>query len=180
MPLVEGKEITIRTATPDDAPAIAAIHVASWQHAYRGVLPDEYLDALVPEQRLGMWTYILGASHPGVHVGVAGQDGELVGFYSVGPSDEGDPDDVRMLSTIYLDPGCMGKGIGRALLADAERAMRDDGATVGVLRVITANEGTRRFYERCGWTIEPGSTRMEDAWGQQVETVRYTKRFPNP
>lgn len=172
-------DVVIRSAGPDDAQAIATVHVASWQHAFRGILPDAYLDGLAPEQRLRMWTHVLGASHPGVHVGVAEQDGRVVGFYSIGPSDEGDPDDVRMLSTIYLDPGCMGKGIGRALLVDAERAMRDDGATAGVLRVITANEGTRRFYERCGWTIEPGSTRMEDAWGQQVETVRYTKRFPN-
>lgn len=169
--------VTIRQARPDDAYVIAAIHVASWQHAFRGILPDDYLDRLAPEQRLRMWTHLLGASHPGVHVGVAEQGERVVGFYSIGRSDEGDPDHVRMLSTIYLDPECMGRGIGRALLADAERAMRDDGATVGVLRVIATNEGTRRFYERCGWAQESGSARMEDAWGQQVETVRYTKPF---
>ena len=36
----------IRTATPEDARAIAEVHVASWRAAYRGVLPDTYLDRL--------------------------------------------------------------------------------------------------------------------------------------
>jgi len=46
---------TIREATPDDAPAIAAVHVRSWQAAYRGIVPEggteaEYEGA--PEIRL--------------------------------------------------------------------------------------------------------------------------------
>ena len=167
--------VIIRQATPEDAFAIATIHVASWQHAYRGVLPADALEAMTPDDRLPMWTYILGLAESPSYVGVAELAGEVVGFHSVGRSDEGDPDDVQMLYTIYLLPAVERRGIGRALLADAEQQMRLRGATTGVLRVITANEGTRRFYERCGWTAEPASVRVEDAWGQQVETIRYTK-----
>lgn len=166
----------IRPATPDDALAIATIHVASWRHAYRGILPDDYLDTLSPEQRLPMWARILESPQPGVHVGVLESDAQVVGFYSIGPPDEAAPGDAFMLYTIYMDPGSMGKGYGKLLMNDAESHMRAEGATSGVLRVITANTPTLAFYERCGWSPDPASIRLEDAWGRQVETIRYTKR----
>jgi hypothetical protein len=37
---------TIRHAVADDADAIGSVHVPAWPSAYRGVLPDEYLDGL--------------------------------------------------------------------------------------------------------------------------------------
>jgi hypothetical protein len=33
----------IRAAGPDDAHPIAVVHVATWQDAYAGLLPDEFL-----------------------------------------------------------------------------------------------------------------------------------------
>lgn len=170
-------DVTIRPATPEDARVIAQIHVASWQDAYRGILLDDALDKMTPNDRLPMWKRILAAGNSPMHVSVAEVDGHIAGFSSIGPSNEGDPDDVRMLYTIYLHPGMMRRGIGSALLIDAETRMREHGSTTGVLRVITGNDGTRRFYERSGWAIEPGSSRMEDAWGIQVETVRYRKHL---
>jgi GNAT superfamily N-acetyltransferase len=156
---------------------IAAIHAASWQHAYRGILPDAYLDTLSPDDRLPMWTRILATAESPMHVGVAEVDGRVVGFYSIGPSNEDDPADVQMLYTLYLLPAMERQGIGQALLTDAEQQMRSREAKTGVLRVITANDGTRRFYEHLGWSADMASVRIEDAWGQQVETVRYTKRL---
>jgi hypothetical protein len=54
---------TIRNARPDDALHVAAVHVRSWQAAYRGLLDDEYLDALRPEDRVRR--YSLGDTSPG-------------------------------------------------------------------------------------------------------------------
>ena len=39
--------ITLRLASPEDAPAIAEVHVHGWD-VYRGIVPDGYLDALDP------------------------------------------------------------------------------------------------------------------------------------
>lgn len=165
--------VTIRQATLDDARAIAEVHVASWRAAFRGILPDDALDAMTAEDRLPMWTRVL---EPGstfdVRVGV---DGDAVtGFVSVGPSEDGVPGKMT-LYTLYLHPDATGKGIGRALLADAERVMAAHGAQAATLRVITANPRARRLYERAGWTLEPDTVRVEDAWGVPVETVRYRK-----
>jgi len=43
--------VTIRQATVEDAAIISFIGVTSWQAAYRGIVPDSYLDSLSVEQR---------------------------------------------------------------------------------------------------------------------------------
>jgi hypothetical protein len=45
----------IRPARMQDVPEIAVVHVRSWQAAYRGLLPQAYLDGLDPAQRIGQW-----------------------------------------------------------------------------------------------------------------------------
>jgi hypothetical protein len=43
----------IRPARMQDAPEIAVVHVRSWQDAYRGLLPQAYLDGFDSAQRIG-------------------------------------------------------------------------------------------------------------------------------
>ena len=43
---------------PHDAMAIADVHVRSWKSAYPGLIPQPYLDALRPEDRLARWTAV--------------------------------------------------------------------------------------------------------------------------
>lgn len=45
----------IRCATPVDARAIATIHVEAWRAAYRGIVPDKYLDSLSIDGREAAW-----------------------------------------------------------------------------------------------------------------------------
>jgi CheY-like chemotaxis protein len=41
----------LRPAEPEDAIAVARVHVRSWQAAYRTLLPHDYLDQLRPQDR---------------------------------------------------------------------------------------------------------------------------------
>ncbi len=59
-------------------------------------------------------------------------------------------------------PPLQGVGIGRHLMAAAERTLRDRGFARAELGVERANAGVRRFYERLGWR----------AAGRLHETVR--------
>jgi hypothetical protein len=43
--------VTIRRATINDAARIAETHVRSWQSAYRGLFPQDYVDSLDRAQR---------------------------------------------------------------------------------------------------------------------------------
>ena len=103
----------VRAATPDDACEVASIHVRAWQVAYRGLLPQEYLDALRPEDRARGYTFgHTGAEHPAALVAV--EHGMICGFVITGPSHDSDLQDARELWAIYVDPQRWGNGIGRS------------------------------------------------------------------
>jgi GNAT superfamily N-acetyltransferase len=147
-------DVTIRTATTDDARSIAEVHVSSWRWAYDRLLPATVLDALSVDARAGEWASILAGS-PG-HVSVAvGPDGLLRGFASVGATRDGDGGaGTGELFAIYVEPGSAGRGVGSALQSWAEQALRDGGFTRATLWVLETNERARRFYERRGWTFD--------------------------
>jgi hypothetical protein len=69
----------IRRAAPADAGAIAGVHVASWQVAYRGLVRDALLADLSVDRG---WRERLGRPDDGASFTlVAERDGELAGFY---------------------------------------------------------------------------------------------------
>lgn len=49
--------VQLRWARPGDEMAVAAVHVRSWQVAYRGLVPAEYLDGLRPEERAARYSF---------------------------------------------------------------------------------------------------------------------------
>ena len=49
------ERVTVRTARADDAEALATAHVRAWQAAYRGILPQDYLDAIDLDARVEQW-----------------------------------------------------------------------------------------------------------------------------
>jgi hypothetical protein len=74
----------VRKAYAEDASGIAFIHVRSWQVAYRGHMPDEFLDGLDAEKRTNMWREL--TQNPDKIVFVADdRKGNIVGFSALGP-----------------------------------------------------------------------------------------------
>src|SRR3984885_12082802 len=76
----------IRIATPDDAHALAAMHVASWHETYTGLLPDKILSALSVESRAAAWAKIIlepATTHSTV-VFLAEHQATIIGFGSCG------------------------------------------------------------------------------------------------
>ena len=47
--------IIVRDAAADDAAAIARVHAASWQAAYRGIVDDDRLDRMSVDEREQRW-----------------------------------------------------------------------------------------------------------------------------
>ena len=81
--------MSVRKARLADARAIAEVHVASWQGAYRGMIPDALLDNLSVDRREVFWkTTLADEDHHNVLAYV--QAGMVVGFANFGHSrDEG-------------------------------------------------------------------------------------------
>jgi GNAT superfamily N-acetyltransferase len=164
---------TIRAARPEDARPVAEVHVDSWRHTYRGVLPDEYLDRLSVDDRESMWLGAFADPDPKSGALVAEADGHLVGFASFGLSrDEDVPDGTGEVPAIYVEPAALGTGVGRELFAAVTETLRDAGFTRATLWVLEANASARRFYEKAGWSWDGAvSTHMFDCANEPV--VRY-------
>jgi GNAT superfamily N-acetyltransferase len=168
----------IRRAVADDAWNIACVHVRSWKRAFPGLLPQAYLDALEPEDRLGQWDEALASAERWPTVFVAEEEGRLFGFAAVGPTRDEDVDTTRVgeLYTIYLDPEAWGGGLSVALLEQAVEELTTGGFERATLWVLHSNARARRFYERHGWTTD-GSTKEHDWVAFTATDVRYTRRL---
>lgn len=142
----------LRPITDADIDAVAEVHVRTWQSAYAGIVPDDYLAALDPavfaERRRGN-------PLPGARTMVTEDGGLVTGFVTFGP-DRTEPAHGELYA-IYVRPESQGAGAGRLLLRAAKDGLTADGLPDMRLWVLEANHRARRFYERRG--LEPDGTR---------------------
>jgi len=172
-------EVEIRPARIGDAPQMGLVHVRSWQGAYRGLLPQGYLDGLDPGQRAAGWERILAGAGPRSGVVVAGGDGSLLGFAAFGPArdEDQDPGQTGEVMSIYVHPDAWGQGWGRQLMAAAVTGLAGAGFGQAVLWVLDSNERARRFYRAAGWSPD-GAARPDTIGGAEVTEVRYRRFLP--
>ncbi len=164
----------VRRAHSEDAAAIAAVHVASWRAAYRGLLPDDYLASLSVEELVHRWTGILDAPAAG-HVVVADTGAGPVGFAQVGPAGDAEaPPATGELVTLYLHPDVWGCGLGKDLLRAAVDRLSHDGYRRARLWMLSTNDRARRFYLGQGWSQVDGE-RTQTFGGQVVTDHRFAR-----
>jgi ribosomal protein S18 acetylase RimI-like enzyme len=159
----------IRLARSTDALAVAGVHVRSWQAGYRGLLPDDYLANLCPEDRASHYT--LGQPFPPTTL-VALEMGVVAGFATIGTSRDADATEDGELLALYVDPPAWGRGIGRSLMTAARKDLVEHGFSAAVLWVLVGNERAERFYRLDGWRPD-GSQRQNQVWDVEVNEVRY-------
>jgi GNAT superfamily N-acetyltransferase len=165
--------VKIRPAGPDDALSIARVHVRSWQGAYRDLIDDDFLDALRPEDRAGIYEFGVAAKGETETI-VAVAEGEIVGFSAFGHCRDADAPGAGEIYALYVDPDRWGAGVGRELLLESRRRLRAAGFKEGVLWVLLGNEGAERFYAADGWRRD-GATREEQPYGPLVEVRRFRR-----
>jgi ribosomal protein S18 acetylase RimI-like enzyme len=165
--------VTVRPARIPDASAMGRVAVRAWQAAYRGHMPDDYLDGLRAEDRAAYWDGVLRREDLRGTILVVERDGKVVGFAAMGPSP--DPQGAGELYAINVDPDHWGTGTGRALLAEAQAELARLGFAETVLWVLTGNARARRFYEIAGWVAD-GTERTSEVFGITVPEVRYRRR----
>lgn len=127
-----------RPMTPEDAPAIAALHRRAILATATGIYTQAQLQSWAAGIRPERYQQ---AQVEGETFEIATADGHVAGFCShIGKSVIG----------LYVDPDWQGHGLGRQLLAHAETAI----ATAGFLSVAIKGAATARpFYEAQGYRI---------------------------
>jgi GNAT superfamily N-acetyltransferase len=169
--------MNVRSANVTDAAGIAVVHVASWQQAYAGLIPQHYLDSLSVQDRTQTWQQILSQPPiPGAATLVAEQDRRIIGFASIGPSRDDDAEpNTQELWGMYLHPDHWGAGYGHTLHAQALSGLRASGSTTtaeATLWVLAGNKRARRFYEQHGWSAD-GAEKTDWRGDIRLDEVRY-------
>ena len=165
-------KVTIRSANINDARGIATVHIKMWQEAYKGKIPQSFLDSMSVEKRTENWKKELKNSHKGSHAFVADND-SVTGWITGGVSrDENASKEVGELYGVYVLPGQTGKGIGSKLMTHLLDKLKKEGYRKITLWVLDTNEKTRKWYESKGWKVE-GATKTEKREGFDLNEIRY-------
>ncbi|MGJ5724837.1 GNAT family N-acetyltransferase [Brevibacterium sp. H602] len=167
----------VRPPVPADAAAMARVHVDTWLETYRGIMPDELLDAPdLIDRRRQMWTQILAeADRSKFTCAVAESDGEIVGIAMAGPpenteSAEDERPEDRHLYVLYAYRSMHGTGVGQDLLD----AVIDPSVTTA-LWVADPNPRAQAFYSKNGFVAD-GTVKTDEYDGvREVRMVRQAR-----
>jgi len=142
----------IRRAAEPDLPAIAAIHLASWQDAYQGVVPEAVLRGRSIADCLAGWRATFAAHAANITI-AASNDGRIHGFCCAGPvvdTDRNAPFEFEVYG-LHVAPTSRRNGIGARLLHQAlARAREQEGSSTAIVWTLADLALSRRFYEREG------------------------------
>ena len=158
--------IMIRPAVREDAPAIGAVFDAAvragW--AYLGDLVAEPM--FTPQD----WDRLV-ADHlpPNVLLVAVHRTEGVVGYTAVHPAD-------GEMFLLFVHPGYAGHGIGRALLAAADGALRAAGCPEAFLFVHERNERALAVYAAAGYHPD-GTDRVSDFRGTRIRELRLVKQL---
>lgn len=130
----------------DNKIEISRIYEESWKYAYRGIVPQAYLDA-IPE---GHWVNNLDI--PGWNTMVCVENGTYIGTSSFCKSRWKQYPDAGEIISIYFLPDYIGKGYGRQLLNAVLGELKKQGFSEVFLWVLEENLHARHFYESFGFS----------------------------
>ncbi len=154
----------IRPFTAEDAPAVSALIGRTLRTSNRKDYPAEYLERIAsqlsPEYLVKMSAYR--------HTYLYCEEGRILGVGAIGPY--WDREDESSLFTIFVDPACQGRGIGRAIV----RALEADEYALRARRIeIPASITALGFYQKLGYDFKEGSDRPDE------EGLYRLQKFPS-
>ena len=161
----------IRWAVPEDARAVAEIHVEAWRAAYAAILPEAFLASLTVSSRQAFWEQYFAEKQGDLQVAMAGD--RMLGWINTGPCrDVGAATDEAEIWALYASPAAWSTGVGRQLWWAAQSALREQAFRRCRLWVLEQNDRAMRFYQVAGFERDavPGKTIELD--GVKVQEVR--------
>jgi GNAT superfamily N-acetyltransferase len=166
--------VEIRPAGPADVSTIAAINVRGWQAAFRGIIPDDFLDQMDAQKRKSFVDEVISRGAP-YHVVVAVDEDTVIGYVMLGPpiSEDLNASQFHELYSVYIEPDRIGTGLGHLLMNHVLEYLRDGDWGHAVLWTLQDAERASRFYERTGWYLDGAEKTEEIPEGNPVTQVRY-------
>lgn len=157
----------IRKLLPTDDPyAVSAVYEQSWKSAYKGIIPQSYLDSIPA----GRW--VTGIRQHEQNCLVLIENGTIIGTSRISKSRWEAYSDYGEIISIYLLPEYVGKGYGRALMDRAVEELKQAGYRHLLLWVLEENHRARRFYETYGFTLSEEKL-TQNIGGKELSEVMY-------
>lgn len=157
-------------ATVDRAENVGFVHAMSWQRAYQGIVPQEYLAKITPERRADMYRKTLASSQDEYYL--AFLDEQPMGMLVLGISRDADASEsVGEIYAIYLLADYWDQGYGKQLMNFALSRLKELSYRTVTLWVMEKNNRARRFYERYGFVLD--GSEKELVLGKPFVIVRY-------
>lgn len=145
----------IREARQNDFVDIAKVRVDTWRIAYKGIVPDDFLEGLSYQNIVGRWREIFWEKRGhdvAVFVAENGQE-DIVGVAICGPEQSQDPVYHGEIYVLYVLPRCQRQGIGHALVVACVQHLRQQLTAETMLIWAMAESPYRRFYESLGGKV---------------------------
>ena len=167
---------TVRPAVPQDAAAIAAIHVSASRAAGLLAAPGAMAGVKRPDKQEAHWREAIEYAEPQLLVAcdadvVVGE----VGFDRC--RDAGTAPTVGELWTLQVAPSHWGAGAGLALWDAAREGLLEEGCTeVSVWAELPATRALR-FLELAGFKRVMSTARTAPVLGVRVEQIRLKRRL---
>ncbi|MFT6168506.1 MAG: ribosomal protein S18 acetylase RimI-like enzyme [Celeribacter sp.] len=144
---------------------IAALQIASWRGAYRGLLSDAYLGQPVEDDLRAKW---VGMDVPAGDVLLVSEtDGDVDGFIYVMCGKN-----PTYIDNLHVSPSRKRGGIGAALMRTAATRLIALGHSAVSLTVITDNTPAVAFYDKMRGMRGP--VQNEKLYGEPVKTYPVT------
>lgn len=142
--------MNVRRAEPEDAEAIAQVHLASWKTTYPGVIPQEYIDSLRVEDGTTRWKTRI--EEQAATVLVSEDEAGIFGFAAGGkPLHPVEGYDAELYA-IYLLASHQGRGAGRELVRMLADILAQQGFRTMLVWALTENSACG-FYQRLGGVL---------------------------
>lgn len=168
----------IRNATIIDAPMITTIHIDAWRTAYKGIMPDAYLDELSIESKTKQWTKALSSDDLGINL-VIEHDGIIVGFCVFAPARDTDlkGQSAGELVALNIIPKYWNKGFGSMLIESVIKESKKQKWQSLYLWVLQKNVRAKKFYQSKGFVTDATEKLDDKLTGHKLHEVRYTLKI---
>lgn len=157
----------IRLIKPSDNRfALSHIYEESWRYAYKGIIPQAYLDSIPT----GRWAANFDQAEMNTIVMI--QNDIFIGTTSFCKSRFPEFKEFGEIVSLYLLPEYMGNGYGKYLLKAAVEGLIRLGYRNIFLWVLVENYRARSFYEKAGF--KPTNHYLNDSiGGRDLREVQY-------
>ena len=165
-------ELAIRKALPEDAHSYTDCLISCWQSAYKGIVPDKYLEDMIKEKEQRVERFKKVFIDPGDCEYYCVMNAEnMIGFLTINKSRNTDSSYTGEIWAIYLIEEFCGKGFGKKLLDFEIQELKRVEPKEIFLWVFEDNKRARRFYEKNNFRFD--GTSREVKYGKILIQLRY-------